>query len=365
MSGDRLKGLDGIRGIAVLLVVIYHICEFLGPNWSHLQNITKTWNFGVDIFFVLSGFLITWLFIKEERSYRGISLKNFYVRRTIRILPAALTFLSVIALLKIVNFSNYEINTPWSGFISAALFVKNYHPLSGNEVGHFWSLAIEEHFYITLPSVFILSKKTKNRIFLLSTLALIAPFWKHFNLAYFGAEFVNWKRSDIRMEPMLYGCLLALIRDTDGLQIIKSKTFNRLPIFSVCIIYIVLSYAIRSELPGYVNALTPSIRFLSVAIIINILIETDSKTLNQIFSSRILVFFGSISYSLYLWQQYFCYSLPRTWDKSLPFNFILAVIFACGSYYLIEKPILRYRIHKGLGTRKRDREPPQRIHHQH
>jgi peptidoglycan/LPS O-acetylase OafA/YrhL len=352
MSKNRLKGLDGMRGIAVLLVVIYHVGEFLGPEYSAYQPYILALNHGVTIFFVLSGLLITWLFLNEEKKYENISLKNFYIRRTMRILPAVILYLGVMAILKVADFEGYTIESSWYQFASAAFFLKNMVYPVGMEVGHFWSLAIEEHFYLIWPLILIFLKGTKPRLILLCTIVCLAPFWRHANLVMFGAEMVNWKRTDIRIDPIIYGCILALFRETKAINILRSPFFKSPLLMCICIFFIIVPYVLRHNFPGFINLFIPSLQFLSAALMLNVIIETNSNVINKVLASKVLVFFGHISFSLYLWQQYFCYALPTTWDKIFPANAIFAIICASISYYLVEKPILNYRHRNGLGSRE-------------
>src|SRR6267378_2769496 len=155
-----IPALDGIRAIAVFLVILYHLSiqrallVFPGP-------------LGVLIFFVLSGFLITWLLIKEEEKYGSISLKGFYRRRALRIFPAFYVFWIVAVASRLVAHGR---DVPWSQAISAFFYVSNYlhaifHPTPDYMI-HTWSLSAEEQFYLLWPLSFVMLSKKKRLLML-------------------------------------------------------------------------------------------------------------------------------------------------------------------------------------------------------
>ena len=158
----RIPAFDGLRGIAVLFVVVGHARNcFIDPQertlwWSTLLIGNST--FGVMLFFVLSGYLITGLLLSEQKKWGSISLPAFYMRRSLRIVPAFVTFLIVIAALMHQGAIHISVNR----FLSAATYLLNYSglwlPRIPDEetwfLGHLWTLAIEEQFYLIWPLAF-------------------------------------------------------------------------------------------------------------------------------------------------------------------------------------------------------------------
>ena len=210
-AGSRFRHfpqLDGLRGSAVLIVVIGHTLVFrlgFGYRWTHFALL------GVLVFFVLSGFLITGLLCSEERRFNKISLKNFYLRRVLRILPAFSVFLLIVCVLIHLNL---VIDTPWTSIAVSMMFLKNIFG-SGITVAHLWSLSLEEQFYLAWPLIF--SVIGRRRI-LAPTLGLILGIVVYrtaaINLApYLHGSGIFELRSDFRMDSILVGCALALLLD--------------------------------------------------------------------------------------------------------------------------------------------------------
>src|SRR5256885_10455621 len=153
LQKSHLASLDGIRAVAVSLVVLYHL---------NLPGVPG--GMGVLIFFVLSGFLISWLLLKEEERFGHISLKLFYARRTLRIFPAFYVYWFLIIALWIISSRHIFRAQALSSFF----YVSNYYqaifgdPNTG--LSHTWSLGVEEQFYLLWPICFILLKRNQNRL---------------------------------------------------------------------------------------------------------------------------------------------------------------------------------------------------------
>lgn len=143
----HIPALDGVRGVAISLVVISHVF----PPESRYREIG---HMGVLLFFALSGYLITTKLLDEYREHEEIRLRAFYLRRAFRILPAALTYLLILSILIALNW----VNCDQRSIMAAALFYVNYIPVSlvAWKAGHFWSLSVEEHFYLLWPALLLL-----------------------------------------------------------------------------------------------------------------------------------------------------------------------------------------------------------------
>ncbi len=155
---SHIPSLDGLRGVSILLVLIFHV--MLKQDHYIFKG-----DFGVDIFFVISGFIITTLLFKERIKNGSISLKKFYIRRSLKIIPIAYCYLAFVVLLNL-----YYHFTPPADILSAGLFIKNttFIPTRlDRATGHFWSLSVEEQFYIVFPFILVKSKKHYLSIILL------------------------------------------------------------------------------------------------------------------------------------------------------------------------------------------------------
>ena len=308
----RITGLDGLRAISVASVVAYHV---------GVPRNTFTWgSFGVGIFFVISGYLITYLLCLEEAKYDRISLRGFYVRRAFRILPPAMVYLLSIAFL-----------TSPGDLLHCALFVRNLS--SGPQVTeHFWSLAIEEQFYLLWPAIFLLLGSNKTRLRVGVALCVLAPFWRHLSMHLAGGPaHMNGFRFDLRYDGLLIGCCLALARHEDILQRWRFLQSRWTALAAVAAVWLSLAHIT----PGFISA---SVSSLGVAAVINYASEHPGGPLNW----RPVAWLGRISYSLYLWQQVFLLGLPQL-QRLYPYNILLAVLAACASYYFVEQPALRLR----------------------
>ncbi len=182
---SRLPSLDGWRAVSILLVLGFHSSFIQGfPVWLHPAfGWIFDGNLGVRFFFVISGFLITWLLLQEMNRAGSISLKDFYIRRCLRILPVYFTFLGVLALLQFFGAAKQS-SASWIG---ALTFTRN---LFGNDAisGHLWSLSVEEQFYLLWPGIFLLASGGKNLRTTLRVLIfgiLLAPFFRALSLTVF------------------------------------------------------------------------------------------------------------------------------------------------------------------------------------
>lgn len=149
--------LDGLRFFAIFFVIINHLGIFL-PYLKNRQFLTLYKHFsgtaGVQIFFVISGFLIFWRLSDEYSKNGKINFKRFYIRRFTRLLPLFLVFITLVVILSLFNF----ISLPLPSFFMAIGYVYNFVPKSHytGELGHLWSLSVEEQFYLIIPSLFLL-----------------------------------------------------------------------------------------------------------------------------------------------------------------------------------------------------------------
>ena len=155
---NRILGLDGIRAYAVITVVILHLQLVIHWYYESSPLYSLVWH-GVEIFFVLYGFLITHLLVKERTQFGNIDLKKFWIRRALRIFP--LFYLFILSVILIGFF--YDTNTSLKQTLISAIYGFNFVPRSeyNNLLGHTWSLAVEEHFYLIWPPFLILMLKKK------------------------------------------------------------------------------------------------------------------------------------------------------------------------------------------------------------
>jgi peptidoglycan/LPS O-acetylase OafA/YrhL len=202
-------------------------------------------------------------------------------------------------------------------------------------LAHFWSLAIEEQFYLLWPVVFVLLRSDRRRLFFSGALFLAAPFWQHlmFRLAG-GAMYVNSWRFDLRYNALIAGCFLALLRHDGKLRLIAAnRLLTSTPAALVALAATVAGCA------GLAGALSTSLSFVGVAAFINFAVERKNGVIGGFLNWVPMIWISQLSYSLYLWQQLFCWRSQIPWLGQFPQNIVAAFGAAALSYYLLEIPL--------------------------
>lgn len=339
----KIPSLDGLRAVSIAFVIIYHSLFS-----SKLLDLSVLGKIGVEIFFVISGFLITTLLLKEKILKNKINLKKFYIRRAFRILPVVFLFLFVLVLLN----SIFSLHITNRSFLTAILFVKNLPiPNSGDwYTGHFWSLAIEEQFYIIFPFlVAYLSIKNYKRLVigLIVTLTVInfcfynevGPFNSNRFLHLFSMITVNL--FSVGTIAILIGSFLSVLMfENPNIlnQLMGVKSFFLS--FILFLVALVLRIPIfHLYIPYFSHALFAFI--IGVVIIMNI---NGKNFMSRILNLPFMAEIGILSYSLYIWQQIFtCYqpwSAMFKYADSIILNLLLLFLVAFLSYRFYEKKFL-------------------------
>lgn len=313
----RIPSLDGLRAISISLVVVGHWAELR----YHSDVAGAFANLGVRIFFIISGYLITTLLLKEHEKTATIRLREFYVRRAYRILPAAMAFM-----LPVFVIFWHELR--WYHMVAAALYLANFDFAHPWFLGHLWSLSVEEQFYFLWPGV--LKKWHRHRVAILVGVVAFAPVYRvvcHFLQLHGKADETFPAVADV----LAIGCLLAIF----------AKRLPRIrPVWAFAMVVpVVLVPMYLGMLRFHITAvllfvLWPAMH-LSIAGLLLHVVQDPYWILNV----RPVVWLGKISYSLYLWQQLFAYG-----NHHRPWYFVcFAIGLASASYYLVEQPMLRMR----------------------
>jgi peptidoglycan/LPS O-acetylase OafA/YrhL len=308
---------------------------------------------GVDIFFAMSGYLICTRLLREEERFGSISLSSFYLRRLFRIQPAALTYLAVVVLLTLVG----AVPAFWPGIVSAALMTRNLWPVH-LEPGfwyteHFWSLAVEEHFYLLLPAFLLLVRRRRLEILLAAMVAL--AIWQGIvgttEWLQSGAGWQTAHRTDIAIPGILLGSVFAVAMRYE--RVVAWSTLVLKP--WVAWLYTALVFALAAGHHAYLfqTAVMTSFPVLIVATVLHP--QSLTGTVLELAPMR---WVWRISYSLYLWQQMFFLpdeaNMPRLLSNNAWLWLAVTVVFAVGSYYLVETPFI------GMGHRMAKRMETQR-----
>ena len=345
---NRIKYLDGLRGISVLAVLFGHASGSFAADFPVLNFLIKyllpSASIGVHVFFVISGFIITHLLIKEVKETGKINTLEFYKRRIRRIFPAFYTYILCIIILCLT----LELPMSIKHISTAATFTWNYGVFlpgtnsgaRGDLLGHFWTLCLEEQFYLIWPGILFFFGLKFTRNFALTTIFLMPALRV---ISYF--LFPNVRGQLMMMlhtglDQIMIGCLLAFyVNDPICENQIKklSKKFFAL-VATVYILY--LAPQLGAHFKGaYLFTFGVAVQGLAITSILIYLRHNK----NSILESPLLTHIGRISFSLYLWQQLFTFG-PKYFSCVLflfPWNIISSFFAAELSYKFIEKPFLK------------------------
>lgn len=337
-SSSYIPTLDGWRAISILLVMAYH------DSIHTLGHHSTRWFFhhgqyGVDIFFAISGLLICSRLLDEEARHGAISLRHFYIRRAFRILPPAMLYLLVIALLSSLAIIP-RIGSEWFG---ALFFYRNYTHLFGSvhPVGywftiHFWSLSVEEHFYFLLPGILVLTRRRYRFPVILAFIGLIAL---RLVLSLHHRPWdVIFHHTDIILDSLLIPALFAILLRKPAFW----DVFRRIGLFWPLIIALIFTLLTWTpDNAPKVLALT----LLTPLMVLSSVLHPDS-ILGRFLEWSPLRYIGRISYSLYIWQMLFFVghdvqpAVTLGFLQSAPFNYLATFLCAIASYTLLEKPAI-------------------------
>jgi peptidoglycan/LPS O-acetylase OafA/YrhL len=335
----HFAGLDGLRAISALLVVLLHAAR--NPNFPKnpwLVAVATHGGVGVDVFFAISGFLITSLLLEDERRLGAISVRNFYKRRAFRILPPAYAYLLVLAILSTLN------AVPVSGIdlLSAFAFFRNLLRNGSSVTGHFWSLAIEEQFYLVWPIFFVMCRENRRRLVVIGLLLACAPVWRQINIVAFTAPHVNWWRADLRYDLILWGAFFAVLRFETLFPVWRQKYVNML-IFIGAVAAVGISLRVyETTASGIVHVVLVPFQCVAICCGIMAVLGADAGPISGLLDAQLMTALGKRSYSLYLWQQLFFYG-PTSEKWAWYVNFAAALACAEISYATVEAIYRKWR----------------------
>jgi len=356
MTPQRLPSLDGLRALSIALVIIGHAYQGATdrspstPIWLIVAN----GGLGVEIFFVISGFLITWLLLKERERNGIISLRDFYVRRAVRIIPALWAYLAIVLLLVLWGVLS---GVSRNAFLSAFTFTTDYSPWAdSNTLAHTWSLSVEEQFYLLWPVTLVVVMKrfgrsTAAKIAL--ALVLLAPVLRvltHLSGNTFLEHHIYYMLHT-RMDALMFGCLLALVYGTERFEQFYCA-HKRWMLPSALFALLVSPLATAHFGGAYIFTVGLSLEGVSIALTILWAVRNPLSLVGRLLNARPIVHIGGVSYGLYLWQELMLKSglaLSR-----YPLVAILCALAAAElSYLLVEQPCQRLRLRLAWGKKGR------------
>jgi len=311
---------------------------------------------GVDVFFVISGFLITYLLVRGNEAKGTVRLKNFYFRRFFRIFPPFYAYLVLVVILWITG----RVAENSRDLISAATYTWDYRRNGQNWLlGHIWSLSVEEQFYLLWPPCLLLLSKKRSTYVALGVILLspasrfltyaLVPSWR-------GAEGIMLHT---RLDMIMFGCAMALLWEEDRFNRWADKLLHP-SLFAFSVLYIaILAPCLSARFEGrYDWPVGYTVRGALISIVLLYVVRKPISIPGRVLNLGFLRHVGIISYSLYLWQQMF--SGPYTF--LFPLNVITIIACAELSYFLVERPSLHLRdligarLMKAPATSSRSRE---------
>ena len=291
---------------------------------------------GVQIFFTLSGFLITFLLLKEREKNGRISIKKFYIRRFLRLFPPQFIFLVMASIAMIFG----KIDAAPLGLVFSFFYSYNYLPknLYTGELGHTWSLALEEQFYLVWPFILQFIRR-KSVTLLLISIILIICLMAQIGLARW--TFDDAYRSSLwfipAVAPILIGALIAYVHFNFNVQKLFSKWYF--------LLIGLLIYAYPLYVPIDWIFYKFIVQAIGIGLVLVWMVLNQESFLIKILNIKPLNYIGKISYGLYVYQGFFLRTGPSDewWMQTPPVNIILVISIAVVSYQFVELPISRYK----------------------
>ncbi len=351
-----VAALNGLRGVAVLLVMGNHL------PLRQYGSLLPGGFIGVDVFFVLSGFLITTLLIQEFDARGDISLRNFYMRRALRLGPALLLLLAVICLVSLIFLDKSKAQQNCLNALIALCYASNWvRVFTKNQLGllaHTWSLSAEEQFYIVWPFILLLLlRATKKRQYIVAVAgAMAALSWlTGIYLTAKGASNIHLCFGlEGRADTLMIGCILAVMLASGFPKESASQAWEK-PVMVIAPLSLagLVGYALTGDFLGrgifYYGFLV--VALLTATMIFDVLANPRS-VIRRVLEMKWLVWIGSISYGLYLWHWTIFWGMHlmgyKGWTVVLvgvPLTFLVVL----PSYYFMERPILKLKARFGAG----------------
>jgi peptidoglycan/LPS O-acetylase OafA/YrhL len=379
-SSERVPALDGIRGVAILLVLLLHAMVFGGftPRSAVdrvLNAAANTGWVGVDLFFVLSGFLITGILYdtRRDRHY----FRTFYVRRALRIVPVYYGFLLLYFVTAPVLLPASQVpRLSWGGLAWAASYLSNYptgfvgwgvlpHP-----VRHVWSLAIEEQFYLCWP--LLIYKLPRRRLMELCLLGMVIAWVVRAGLIVESLPVAGYVLTPARLGPLAMGGFTALAaRDPGDLRILTRwarRSVLVVPALGMGFLLWRRSFSYTDPLVQLIGFEALAVLFASVVVVC--VTALPGSALQRVSSHAALRFFGRYSYAIYLFHQPMILALggiglsttvlPAIWGSNWPGGLLFVLICTAASlaaslvsWHLWEKHFLRLKRRFAYGDARR------------
>lgn len=345
---NYIKGFDGIRAISILMVLITHLgllSLFPENRWFEYRfSSLISGTTGVNIFFTISGFLITSILLTEYNLKGKINLKNFFLKRILRLLPPYILLLIIIYIFIVLNFIEKNYGALFLSFFYLTNFAPDKYYLL--ELGHTWSLAVEEQFYLTWPFIIQLFKRGKILIFTLFILfisILFIQFSHPFTIQVSDIEFKfsNPNRWLIpAIAPIAIGCSSAvfLIYKNDYIMYAFTKKYH------LILLALALFFA-PLYIPIGLHKFYTLIQSIGVALFLLWIVANQESSITKLLELKPIRYIGKISYGLYVYQGLFLTTGPtkKLLIQTFPLNIFLTILTAILSHHLFESQFIKIK----------------------
>ncbi len=363
---DRLLGLDLLRVLAFMLVLGRHLPETPARLSIPAKWFFDTWKrggwVGVDLFFVLSGFLVSGLLFSEYQKRAGISILRFYVRRAWKIYPPFYLLILVTVVWELSKGDN-----PWSlKLISELLFLQSYVRPIWN---HTWSIAVEEHFYLILPlllgGLLWLRRRSADPfrpILLVAAATGVALLSLRIYHAWSTPKFNYYSHlfpTHLRIDSLLFGVAISYAYRFHLDWFGRLSSAHRMWMVIGGCAAIVPAFVLQLERSPFIYTVELSLCYLGGgAVLIAVLLGKATQNPVAVVVARI----GSYSYSIYLWQLVFLKQLPLLFERVLHYRMSFAMEVLAGIFVSIAGGVIMARLIEGPALRFRDQWFPARVH---
>ncbi|HWA68241.1 MAG TPA: acyltransferase [Rhizomicrobium sp.] len=346
-SDQLLPALDGLRAFSILLVLAEHAGLHLVPG-----------GYGVFVFFVISGFLITRLLLAEQKRHGEISLRNFYIRRALRLYPVVVLYVTAVCALALIQGTEFS----WWAPLSVLFYFSNFYlphlealgKTSLLPIGRFWSLSIEEQFYLVFPVILLLVRTPRRLAAVAMGCILIAV-----SLRFVEGEFISpllrpqyfYMHPELRMDSLAYGVLLASLCE------LRPNMVLALGRHWIGGFLLGLTFLVVKEAPplGKLVFRDLFMGLFVMVLIVSSVFRQKSGLLGIVLNWPPIVWVGRLSYSLYVWHGLVAFVIsPYVSGVRLSLVFLSgSFLLACASYYGVERPLLSLRKRfRPAGTRR-------------
>lgn len=381
MQPKELKhapSLDGIRGVAIIVVLIFHL------GWAWLPG----GFLGVDVFFVLSGFLATTLLLEENSKYGTISLKRYFARRGLRLYPAIVA-LAIVSTIFTLRF-NPEQGLKSVFILDAAVLSCTFNwvgmTMSGEWRGgmvHMWSLGVEVQFYLLWAVVVAVTAKrfrdSKQPRELLNALIIIAiaiavgsSLWRAWLWSHSAGWFRMYYGTDTRLDGLLIGATAALLRlrwqrQATPCWLVKTNRWVISIIEAICSVVLIYLFATLGFTESHFGLVDFTLIGITTAALMLISVMRTDSILGALFRWSVLTWIGRISYSVYIWhmpgmkvlsaERLIAHGLPPVAAESV--RFVAMILLGAASYYLLERTCMKLKRRFSPQGRAQDRALPE------